>query len=187
MSAARLLLVLLILFSTGHSVYAEYALDLARAVTWQGNVGVTGGIPSYSCSTTIAANSSAATINTALSNAAANTAVCLQAGDGTWTAAVDIPSNKVLRGSKDASGNPTTLISMSWPWPAGVQLGGDWADPALCVAVSTDTTKGATSLTTASSPACLTAGAILYISELDDVGAGLRYRHDYLDILRNHR
>ena len=168
----RLISILIILWTTVS--WAEI-LSSDRIVTWQGNVGVTGGIPTYPCSTTIAANSSASTVNNALSNAATNTAVCLQAGSGTWTSAVVVPSNKVLRGTKDANGVPTTLISSSNSWPYFIRVGGTpgWSDPSVCVALSSNAVKGQSSVQTATKPACLSVGNILYLSELDDGGAGL--------------
>jgi hypothetical protein len=161
-----LLLVLPISFEMASVSRAEI-LSSDRVVRWQGNVGVSGGIPVYPCGVTLPANSTAAIINSNLASIASNRAVCLQAGSGTWSGVVNIPSDKVLRGSKDASGSPTTLISSSASYPT-VEMGGSWAEPAVCVALSADAPKGSTTVQSATKPSCLAPGALLYINAVDD-------------------
>src|SRR5262252_4275038 len=112
----RFLVIALLVVLTGELASAEI-IPPDRRATWQGNVGVSGGIPTYPCAVTLPANSSAATVNSNLSSIPARSAVCLQAGSGTWTENIDIPSNKVLRGAgNDAKGNYLTSVSTSNDW-----------------------------------------------------------------------
>src|SRR5262245_34242484 len=67
-------------------------IDPSRRVTWQGNVGIPGGIPDSSVksvSTTVAVGASAATVSSALHAAPANSVVVMPAGNYSWSQQID--------------------------------------------------------------------------------------------------
>lgn len=100
-------------------------LDPGRAVNWS-NAGVVGGIPSGSwtqCGATIAAGSSAATIQSAINSCGTNQYVLLGAGTFNLTTGLTLKSNMVLRGA----GASQTILNFSGA--AGCFYGG----AAICI------------------------------------------------------
>src|SRR6266550_4336645 len=75
----------------------------SRRLTWEGNVGVAGGIPDSSkmtVFTTLSPGSSAGVVNTAIRSCPSNQVVKLAAGNYTWTDDLELGKDGVvLKGS----------------------------------------------------------------------------------------
>jgi hypothetical protein len=141
----------------------------SRAITWEGNVGIPGGIPSGSytqCGSTIASGASTATIQSALNSCTANHYVLLGAGSFTLTASVhNATNNVVLRG---AGPTQTTVVLNGNNILMGNGTGGQGSVPSGLVATSLSTlTRGSTVLTVASTTG-MSVGQVVQIDQLND-------------------
>lgn len=161
------------LFLTG-SLQATDIVSSSRRVTWEGNAGIPGGIPDSSTMAVASTFSSSATraqVQTALTSAASNTVVHLQAGTYNWSGNLDytgIGNGKVLKGDVDANGIPTTRIKVS---NAIIYMRkGSFDEGALSVEanLTADGNKGDTTITLSSVPSWVTVGDLIAIDELDE-------------------
>lgn len=106
-----------LLLMTAALVGAEI-IPADRRVTWEGNVGVPGGIPNRGVSSTLSAGASFSAIQSALNGAPANTAVFLPAGTYNLSGTLVIPSNVTLRGA-----GPGTVLNCTSGGNAQVYFG----------------------------------------------------------------
>lgn len=177
------------LISRGHFVEAATVIPSTRLVTWQGNVGVTGGIPDSSLMTvfqTLGSTATLAQVHTALANCPSNQVVALLAGTYNWSGNFDfqdVGNGKVLRGATNANGWATTEIVT----PSTLFLIRSIADETLLSTdanLTADAHKGDTTISIAT-PSWVTIGGIIGIDQLDDTTisfepgqeAGDSYRH----------
>ena len=145
------------------------ALDIlpaARRVTWQGNVGISGGIPSVTTQhgSTIAAGASLSTVQSALDSCPSGQFVQLSAGNYTFTSDLYFTKNGVvLRGA----GPSSTIITFS---SGQFKMKGGFSEAALSVDadLSIDAVKGDNVLTLSSVPSWVTVGQLIGIDQLDD-------------------
>ena len=136
-----------------------------RRVTWEGNVGVPGGVPlRTTCFRTRSSNTPSSVINSDLAETPAGQSVCIEAGIGKWTSMIKIPSNVTLRGA----GPSKTIITSTINYPSYVSMSGGWSNPIKCIDLSADGIKGSSSITVDTNPSCLQVGEILVISEEND-------------------
>ena len=161
------------------SISARAAIIPAdRMAPWQGNVGVTGGMPDSSTMTvftTVSAGASAATINTAIQNCPAGQVVQLAAGTYTPTARIVGKSDVVLRGA----GMNSTIINPSHNnYGGAIFVGGSHMSSAIygnppnfnggtVVNWTAGYTQGTTNITL-SSTSGLTVGNIIVLDQLSD-------------------
>src|SRR5688572_5739283 len=147
---------------------------LPYAGTWQGSVGVSGGIPARS-TIYVALNPGATVsqINAALANCPPDQVVFLNAGTYTLSGGILLGKDRVtLRGAKNAAGVPTTVLnftSISGGAAIRVEKGsGGWdvSNPGnfTTVNVSSGASRGSTTLALASTPTTLQIGQIMFIS-----------------------
>jgi hypothetical protein len=143
-----------------------------RRITWEGNVGIPGGVPNrttvsatlnsaaYGNGTTDATNA----IQTALNNCPADQAVLLSAGTFRINTSLRIPDNVTLRGA----GPSQTILDSRGTGTAVINFGQD-ATPykANSLAITGGTSADSTSITLASATG-ITAGMYLLITELND-------------------
>ena len=148
--------------------------------TWEGIVGIEGGIPTnYTQSTSIAPyTGSAGTINTAIDNAADDTFILLQAGTFNLSSSVTLDNSRViLRGEVDANGVPTTILNFTGGSEALIFMqtaGWDLSTTTQFTRrnVSSGVSRGSTQFTLASAPSGLAVGQILFISNPNVLGDG---------------
>lgn len=143
--------------------------------TWEGLVGVTGGIPDrQTVFTTIQPyTGSPATINTAITNCPAGQVVLLAPGNfniaqngGNGTIVV-AKNNVTLRGSVDADGIPTTKVIFTGT-NSQIALGNfgwDTANAAIYTirSVSAGATRGSSTVTLTAAPTGLTVGRMVFL------------------------
>jgi Pectate lyase superfamily protein len=163
----------IIIFITRINLNAQ-VIPNDRLITWQGNVGVEGGIPTrttlINC-TLPPYNAHADGINTrneiqACLNALAPGQVCyLPPGIYSLGAQLTIPSNVTLRG---AGADSTTLL-FTVQLGNDILIGGNYSDAGLGgqINITSGYTKGSTQLVLQNA-ASLTAGKFIYVSELND-------------------
>lgn len=137
-----------------------------RRVTWEGNVGVPGGIPNRSVSSTLSAGASFSAIQSALNGAPANTAVLLPAGTYNLGGTLVIPSNVTLRGA-----GPGTVLNCTSGGNAQVYFGViddryEHQNNAY-TSITSGATKGSTSIKVASASG-MKVGDGLIIDQIDD-------------------
>jgi hypothetical protein len=144
-----------------------------RRVTWQGNVGIPGGIPNSAAKTvytTVSVGASAATVQAALHAAPANQVVVMPAGAYSWNAMLDwqgVADGVVLRGA----GMDSTVITWTGFSECAVNLRGTgFSEAALSVEanLSVNAKKGDTVIQVAAVPSWVTVGGMIGIDELDD-------------------
>jgi len=161
------------------SAYAADVVSSSRLIfgnSWQGLVGVSGGIPNrtqQSGATINAYTGSAATINTALSNCPVDQYVQLGPGTFNLSSGINIAKSRVtLRGSVNSNGLPTTILNFtSIPTSECVTIaasagGWDTADSSkwTTINVTGGVSRGSTSVSLASSPSGLAAGMLVWLS-----------------------
>jgi hypothetical protein len=112
---ANWIITLLLIASVGTRVFAADPVDQTRLISggsWEGKVGIVGGIPAVTTVfTTLNPGATAAQINSAVSSCPSNQVVFLSAG--TYTPGGNIHVDKdgvVLRGATNSLGVPTTII-----------------------------------------------------------------------------
>jgi len=141
------------------------AARLIYGGTWDGKVGIIGGIPTRSTvSQSFTSSATASQINTAIDNCAAGESVLLQAGTYSSLAGNIIldKSNVTLRGEVDANGVPTTIIK-NRSIIIGSQSGWDFgASTNWTTTTVTGLTRGVTSATFASVSG-LTVGRLVWL------------------------
>jgi hypothetical protein len=140
-----------------------------RSITWQGNVGVTGGIPDrLTIYQTIAAGASLATVQNALNSCPANQVVYLSAGNYSWNGTLDWQgANRgvVLRGAGPGS---TIIIFTGGSPPIYMRAGFNQSSLTTSANLNADATKGSTTLMVSSVPSWVTVGGLIAIDQIDD-------------------
>jgi hypothetical protein len=144
---------------------------LPASGSWQGNVGVSGGIPRRTTIfTTLSPGATAEQINSALASCPSDQVVFLNAGTYNLAATLLLAKNNVtLRGATDANGAPTTVLNFTSSAGIRIQAGsGGWdianSGSFTSSNVSSGATRGSTSLNLATTPTSLQTGQILFIS-----------------------
>ena len=142
-----------------------------RCVTWQGNVGVPGGIPDRAkIYQTFSAGAQLSEVQTALRNCPPNQVVKLGAGTYRWSEMLDwqsVNQGVVLRGSVDPNGAPATKII----WSGGyIYMRSVFDESALSVDVdlSKDALKGSTKINLVSMPSWIVPGHLYILDQVDD-------------------
>ncbi|UFS71078.1 right-handed parallel beta-helix repeat-containing protein [Geomonas sp. RF6] len=166
--------VVLLTAITGYASFAgaTYTVPATRAVTWAGNVGVKGDIPSISTvytTLTPSGTDDTARIQTAINNCPAGQVVALAAGTFNVKSTLTVRKGIVLRGAgmgktivKGMSGFSGSQIILAEPssWSYNLSSPGS-------VALSGGYKKGSTSITTASSHG-LAVGDIILIDQVNN-------------------
>lgn len=148
--------------------------------SWEGKVGVEGGIPNYTTiADTIAPYSgSSATIINALNAAGNDEVVQLEAGTYNLSSAIDFTKSRVvLRGAVDGNGNPATNLVFSAGSEAIIRMWATSWDLSSSSAftirtVSSGVARGSTQFTLASAPTSLVVGQIMWIGNNTPGGGG---------------
>jgi hypothetical protein len=164
----------LILAATAPLFAAELSIPAARRTTWQGNVGVPGGIPTTwancatdACNTLYGGDVSHTTINAAIASASNQTVVRIPAGTFTITGVITIVrSNVVLRGA----GRTSTILNMQMTGQQGISTENSSSTEAA-LALTGGYTQGSTSITVADS-STVAAGDTIYFTQDNDFGTG---------------
>lgn len=184
-----LLIGLAISFGQISLLYAEI-IPSERLVTWQGNVGVLGGIPNRaSIYTTLSPSGGDDTlaIQKALNSCPANQVVKLNPGTFLISGVIDwqgVADGVVLRGSGPT--NTTMQFSSGF-----IVMRRIFSEPSLSVDLDliTDAVKGESRIRTATKPAWLLPGHYYIIDQLDDPsfvsGAGIEGGYSYREIVGN--
>lgn len=164
----RFVIILFALLAVLNGVASAEIIPSERKVTWQGNVGVDGDIPTNYTkygSTIETGNQSNDTtvIQNALNAASKNQYVLLGEGNFTITGTIKIPSGVILRG---AGINKTTLVQSSESAGATIAFGSGSGGWGTSVSLSGSYSKGKTSITTSSSHGW-SAGDIILIDQLN--------------------
>jgi hypothetical protein len=141
-----------------------------RRITWQDNVGISGGIPAV---TTVYQNYSTApteaTLQSAINSCPSNQVITLGDWTNTYTTDLNIQtSGCVVRGTTNANGFPKTRLIFTG---GKVQLrSSGFNDNNLTTSVnlSVDAHLGDTTLTFAATPTWITPGELYVLDELDD-------------------
>jgi len=167
------------IFAWAQSSRAEI-ISADRRVTWQGNVGVSGDIPSRStiCSTAACVTAARPTsgdnktrIQNAIDSCPSGQVVLLGAGTYTINSQVTLKSNVVLRGAGPGVTTIATTGTSAYGYMAGVVMvngeGGSWdmSSPAG-VNLSSGYTKGSTTINTSSAHGW-NAGDVILIDQLN--------------------
>lgn len=163
-------------------------IDTSRRIDWQGNVGISGGIPNRTTIyTTISSGASTATIQSAIDSCPANQVILLGAGSFTLTADLDwqgCNNNITLRGA----GPTLTTINMGTHHLMMRQVLSE-SNLDNDANLSSNATKGATTVTLASVPSWVTVGRLIGIDQLDDStfvsGSGTEGGESYREIEGN--
>lgn len=143
-----------------------------RKVVWEGNAGVSGGIPSSAGKTiftTLTSSATAQDIRDAITGAPTNQVVALGSGTFSLSASVDwqgVNPGVVLRGA----GPGVTILTWSTFSLTSMYMRGNFSESALSVDanLSIDATKGSSTLTLASVPSWVTVGDLIGVDQLDD-------------------
>ncbi|MFO1478374.1 MAG: hypothetical protein U1F98_17210 [Verrucomicrobiota bacterium] len=156
-------------------------IPAARRTTWQGNVGVPGGIPyRTTIYTTLPAGATVAQINSALAACPSNQVVQLSAGTYTLNGTINMQRNGVtLRGATNANGQATTILRVSGGLFQGIYVQSpaayDWDTPIRANHVSWvgGYAQGSTTITVASTnmaggAASVPVGRLIFMDQLND-------------------
>lgn len=143
-----------------------------RKVVWQGNCGVSGGIPGSSgktISATFSPGATSAQVEAALNAADEDEVVVLNAGTYNWSSRIDwqgVAPGVVLRGA----GPDVTIIQWSNFSLAGMLMRGPTQEAPLSTDanLTVDAVKGEFTITLASVPSWVTAGKPIGIDQLDE-------------------
>jgi hypothetical protein len=158
------------------SAYAADVVNPSRLVyggTWNGLVGVSGGIPNrtaQSGSTIAPYSGSASTINNAIANCPSDGFVQLGAGTFSLSSSITIAKSRVtLRGAVNANGAPATIINFTGGSGRLIGFEADGWDLAnsgqyTTSGVSAGVARGSTQITLANTPSSLQVGQIMMIS-----------------------
>lgn len=159
------------------SAQAATIIPATRRVTWQGNIGVTGGIPdSYgmTINAVLGLSTTRAQCQTALNSCPSNQVVVLTngtfsswgSGDLDWQGA---GNGVVLRGMTNSDGTPSTYITSS-ACKIYMRSSGGFNETSLSTEVSltADGNKGDTTISMGTVPAWAVADAYVGIDALDD-------------------
>jgi hypothetical protein len=156
-----------------HAADAVPSSRLVHAGTWEGFVGVAGGIPFRTTqygSTINPYSGSASTINSAIANCPDDQYVQLGPGTFNLSSSVLIGNSRVtLRGSVNSNGVPTTILNFtggSGRLIAFESAGWDVSNSSqfTTVNVSSGVARGSTTVTLASTPTSLVIGQFMLIS-----------------------
>ena len=155
-----LLINLVVLISMSMPVSAEI-ITSGRRVTWQGNVGVPGGIPNRTtiCAT-LSSGATASQINSALSSCPSGQVVKLNSGTYSISNTISIPSNVTLRGN----GPLSTVLQNSGATPI-LRIGS--GSHGSTVSITSGYTKGSSAITL-SSASGKDVGDVLLIDQQND-------------------
>jgi len=158
---------------TAHALDAVPANRLVVGGSWEGLVGVGGGIPNrttQSGSTIAPFSGSASTINSAIAGCPADQFVQLGAGTFNLSSTITIARSRVtLRGAVNSNGAPATVLNFTG---GSVRLigfeanGWDLSNSGQYtnVDVSGGVARGSTTITLASTPSSLSVGQMMFIS-----------------------
>ncbi|MBV9643241.1 MAG: hypothetical protein JO334_06680 [Verrucomicrobia bacterium] len=160
---------------TPNSSSGTYTIPSTRTVTWQGNVGVKGGIPNRTTIYTTlspSGGSDLSAIQNALQSCPANQVVMLNPGTYNMDSSLDwqnVNDGVVLRGSVDGNGVPTTQLI----WSDGcIYMRSYFNENMLTednsVNLSADTVKGSNTIYLASVPSWIQPGQLYILDQLDD-------------------
>lgn len=160
---------LALLFFAGYIYSAELSIPADRRITWQGNVGVDGGIPedwvnctTAACNTLWGGSVSVSTINSAIDSASAQSVVRVPSGTYAINGQISMDQDEViLRGQ----GMGTTILNNS---SAGTNLTTPQAGwEAQSRSITSGYTQGSTTITV-SNVTGVDAGDIIRITQEDD-------------------
>lgn len=136
----------------------------SRLATWQGNVGIPGGIPNRTTIfQTIAAGASQSTIQSALNSCPSNQVVLLSAGSYTLSGTLTVPTGVTLRGA----GMGTTVLNAGSGTAVLLGTASYGVNTANSIAVTGTIAAQSTSLTL-NSASGVTVGSYLMLTELND-------------------
>ncbi len=155
-------------------------IPASRLITWQGNVGIPGGVPPrLTIYQTLNAGATMAQIQSALNACTAGQTVKLGAGTFTITGTLVIPSNVTLRGS----GRTSTILNLTGSGNEAIRFGttvnGEYAGTAT--SITSGYTKGSTSIVVASA-AGISVGTLLVIDQLNDAALPVSITGSYGDV-----
>lgn len=156
------------------SLIATEIIPSNRRYTWQGNVGIQGGIPNSDLMTIYTNYTSSATradVQSGINNCPSNQVVHLAAGTYTWTGDFDYQpagDGKVLKGDTNANGVPTTIINFTDDSTILVRY--QFCDTCMSneVNLTSDGVKGDTTINVTATPSWAAIGEIIGIDQLDD-------------------
>ena len=160
-------------FPAGLEAFAAEVIPFSRRVAWQGNAGVTGGIPDSANMVIFTNFTSSVTrdqVQTALQRCPSNQVVRLAAGIYNWTGDLDwygVGNGKVLKGSVDANGNPATIIRS----PSSISyMRAQFCESCMGTEVNltSDGRKGDTTISVTATPSWAKIGEVIGIDQLDD-------------------
>jgi hypothetical protein len=166
----RFLVIVAFAFSLLAPVFsADLSTELAnRVITWQGNVGIPGGIPARTTIyQTLTSGATQAQIQTALNNCPSGQTVYLDAGSYTITSQLTIPSNVTLRGAGPTQTTLTTTGSSESAIRFGTKVEVEFTGTVRTI--SSGATRGSTSLVV-SSASGLAVGHLMAIDQLNESG-----------------
>lgn len=146
--------------------------SLPSGGTWEGIVGVSGGIPNRTsqAGSTLGTSSTAAQINSAIAAASSNQFVQLASGTFSSLGANDILVAKngvTLRGATNANGLPDTTLVLATGRLLKVQNATwDYDSPGdfTTRTIASGHTRGSTTITTTAAPTGLTTGTLIFIT-----------------------
>lgn len=145
---------------------ATYSLPADRSITWQGNVGVSGDIPTrttvYKTLSPSGGNDTSA-IQTAITDCPAGQVVKLAAGTFTVSSSVKMKSGVTLRGA----GMGATTIKGAAGMSGGYIVGTNGSSLGSSISLSSGISKGSKTITTSSSHGW-SAGDIILIDQLNN-------------------
>lgn len=164
----------LILFLITSGIWAANPLT-GRTFTWNGNVGIIGGIPIRSIIfTNCSPGASAAQINAAISACPSNQVVFLLTGTYSLSGDITMKSGVTLRGAGPTLTiltNTTIIASQSFP-PFDDPAGTQHRD------ISAGLTQESTSITVSSTPTTISVGTIAHIDQLNDTNTAAEVNPD---------
>jgi hypothetical protein len=169
-------------------------------VTWQGNVGVVGGIPTYTVWTNLSASGDTtgatdrANLMALLAAAPHQSKIKLRAGQFYFNDRIDfsVTTNAVVIGGA-GSGSQQTVLHMV-EWPASIYMRTIFTEPPYTnsVALAANAAKGATTIEVAAVPSWIKVDHTYVLDQLDDPALvfapgqelGFDYRHNIIFNLR---
>lgn len=152
---------------------SAYDLPLERKITWQGNVGVKGGVPlrtqEINCVTNYGVhadgNDTSPQIQACINGISNSQVAYLPAGTYTLTSTLNLRSNKTLRGE---SSETTTLLFTNTALTNDINISGGYTNyPDAPITILSGYTKGSTQLEL-NNASSFAPGSFVYLTELND-------------------